>query len=141
MTYRVLVTGSRSWSDEQAIRDALATIISQHGPENVTVVHGACPRGADAIADHIASAWGGGLTVERHRANWDTCGPRCQPSHHRTGVLGNTYCRYAGNARNQHMVDLGADLCLAFIRDNSRGATDCARRARAAGIEVKEWRA
>jgi len=70
--YRVLVTGSRTWTDEQAIRTALASVIRLHGPERVTVVHGACPRGADALADRIATAadriataWGGGLEVER----------------------------------------------------------------------------
>lgn len=40
----------------------------------------------------------------------------------------------AGFIRNQHMVDLGADLCLAFTRDNSRGTAHCALAAEAAGI-------
>lgn len=44
--------------------------------------------------------------------------------------------RHAGLVRNQLMVDEQprADLALAFIRDHSHGATDCARRAEAAGI-------
>lgn len=140
MTYRILITGSRTWSNEQSIRDALANIISQHGPENVTVVHGACPQGADALADRIASAWAG-VTVERHPADWAApCSTLCRTHRRRRGD-GTTYCPAAGINRNQHMVDLGADLCLAFIKDNSRGATDCARRAARAGIPVKEWRA
>ncbi len=130
MTYRILVTGSRTWTDEQAIRDALAAPISQHGPEQVTVVHGACPRGADAIADRIATAWG--VTVERHPANWS---------------IG----RRAGFARNAEMIRLGANVVLAFIdpctnmqctrggRHGSHGAVHCAHLARKAGIEVRRW--
>lgn len=131
MTYRILITGSRSWTDEQAIRNALAAPISQHGPEQVTVVHGACSRGADAIADRIASAWHG-VTVERHPADW-------------------TLGRGAGFARNLHMVKLGADLCLAFVnlctdpkcrkpgRHGTHGAIHCAHLARRAGIDVRRW--
>lgn len=132
MTYRILITGSRTWSDEQAIRDALATIISQHGPENVTVVHGACPTGADALADRIATAWTG-LTVEHHPANW------------------RRYGNSAGHHRNAVMVNLGADQCLAFINPcaspkcrnprphGSHGAATTADLAEAAGIPTRRY--
>jgi hypothetical protein len=39
--------------------------------------------------------------------------------------------------RNQHMVSLGADLCLAFIANNSPGATGCMKMAHRAGIPVE----
>lgn len=119
MTYRILITGSRTWTNEHAIRDALATLIAQHGPENVTIIHGACPHGADQLTDHIAQTWTG-LTIERHPADWATHG------------------KAAGPLRNQQMVDAGADICLAFVRDGSRGTRDCTRRAHAAGILVHE---
>ncbi len=48
MTFRVLVTGSRDWADRQAILNALAEQFFAH--DAVTVVHGHCPTGADAIA-------------------------------------------------------------------------------------------
>lgn len=132
MPYRILITGSRTWTDEQAIRDALTIPISQHGPEHVTVVHGACPKGADAIADRIARAWTG-LAVERHPADWSNL----------KGA--------AGYARNADMVALGADVCLAFIDPcadpkcrktnphGTHGATHCADQARKACIEVRRW--
>lgn len=114
---RVLVTGSRMWTDIPAIWDRLAGFwYGQHkGP--LVVVHGACPRGAD----QIAGAWVQQLRhpdviEERHPADWNGLGKR------------------AGYARNAHMVGLGADLCLAFVRDGSRGATHCADLAEKAGI-------
>lgn len=151
MTYRILITGSRTWGDERAIWDALDDAIDEqvkNGEREFIVVHGHCPRGADAIADFYCedqAGWrdnmGQEVAVERHPADWAApCGPSCRPSHRRRRN-DTTYCPAAGMNRNQHMVDLGADLCLAFIRDRSRGATDCARRARAAGVEVREWRA
>lgn len=115
---RVLVTGSSTWTDEQEIRTQLAYLASAHGPENITVVHGACPRGADAIADRVARGWGGGMQVETHPADWDRG-------------------KGAGFRRNARMVELGADVCLAFIRDGSKGATHCADLAEKAGIPTR----
>ena len=52
--FRLLVTGSRTWHDIAAIEHALAVILARH-PEGVLLVHGACPRGADAIAAAYAA--------------------------------------------------------------------------------------
>ena len=107
---RILITGSRDWDDDAAIWEALALTDAR---EWHTLVSGACPTGADRIAEHVAETFR--WTVERHPADWSRG-------------------RGAGPERNAHMVSLGADLCLAFIKNNSRGASGTADMAEAAGI-------
>jgi hypothetical protein len=124
--YRILVTGSRDWDDIATIGAALEQAIADAGPRTILVVHGACPSGADRHADHYAR-WlrgkGAPVDVEPHPANWSLNGKR------------------AGFIRNQLMVNLGADVCLAFIKDGSRGASHTARLAEEAGIPTKRWTA
>lgn len=118
---RILVTGSRDWTDREAIAHALLDVRDQPRPgvpSRMVLVHGACPTGADAIADEWATAWG--WEVERHPAEWETHG------------------RAAGPIRNQKMVDLGADVCLAFPLPGSRGTRHCMGAAERAGIPVRE---
>ena len=117
MSTRILVTGSRTWTDEATIRQALA----RHYRPGAVLVSGACPRGADAIAERIWHELGG--QVERHPAEWDRWG------------------RAAGFRRNAEMVRLGASVCMAFIRDRSRGATHTGALAEAAGLPVERYTA
>lgn len=122
MSYRILVTGSRTWWDYAELTLHLNDVVQENGgPGNVVIVHGACPRGADEMADQYANACA--IKVERHPADWERHGRR------------------AGFIRNAEMVELGADICLAFIRDGSRGATHTADLAEKAGIPVRRWTA
>ncbi len=116
---RILITGSREWTDLKSIETALlkATRQAHHKREPIIIVHGACPTGADEIAERLATFHG--WRSEPYPALWDTDG---YPQ--------------AGPMRNQRMVDLGADVCLAFPLGASRGTRDCMRRAEAAGIPV-----
>lgn len=116
---RVLVTGSRDWDNEQAIWIALTGIAFDHHPADVVVVHGACPTGADAIADRDASLLG--FQIERYPADWARFG------------------KPAGPRRNREMVELGADLCLSFNKGNSRGTAHCTALAVEAGIPVRRY--
>lgn len=113
---RVLVTGSRTWTDTATIRDALA---GQWGDGTAVLVTGACPRGADRFAEQCWTAWGG--RVERHPADWDRHG------------------RSAGYRRNAAMVNRGADVCLAFVHGEARGTRHAADLAARAGIPTHRY--
>lgn len=121
MTLRILVTGSRDWVDADAIGAALIAFGRELSatPADVVVVHGGA-RGADTIAGRWARDFG--IREEVHRADWRRAD--------------GTVDRAAGIRRNQAMVDAGADVCLAFIRNVSPGATHCASAAQAAGIRT-----
>ena len=142
--YRVIVTGSRTWPDEGAVWLALNRVAWHDVPMSsvLTVIHGACPTGADAAA----AAWcrlirksgndpviGRDLRLreEPHPADWKLPGRR------------------GGPIRNQEMVDAGADLVLAFVmpctlkgcagkpEHLTHGTQDCITRAEKAPIPVR----
>ena len=134
---RILVTGSRGWTDNLAIAGGITRALSylldpalghtqsrNPGPlmpsrrlfaamqwHQFTLVHGDAP-GADWAFARIAQAWG--LTVEKHPAR-----------QHRTPLV-----------RNQHMVNLGAAVCVAAALQWASGTGHCARLARTAGIHT-----
>ena len=110
--FRLLVTGSRTWDDPRTTEQALAVILARH-PGGILLVHGGCPRGADAIAAAYAVRTPG-YQIEAHPADW-----------HRYG-------RGTGHRRNAEMIALGADGCVAFIRAASPGSTATVRLAEAA---------
>lgn len=119
-TKRLLVTGSRHWTDDTIIRGALIAAGETLG-RNTVLVHGAC-RGADQLASQQWRRWG--LPEEKHpvtRHDWDTEGKR------------------AGPARNQRMVAGGADLGLVFPSHDSLGAWQCADVAYQSGVPLRVY--
>jgi hypothetical protein len=128
---RILVTGSRDWLDRNAVFMALSVQVV--GVANPVIVHGGA-TGADAIAAEYAARHPR-CTPEEHLAEWEKpCGTGC---YHRPRFKnGKPYCPLQGHFRNQKMVDLGADVCLAFPLGESRGTRDCMKRAKRAGIPV-----
>jgi hypothetical protein len=134
---RILVTGSRDWTDvravEQAINRQLPLAMVLPGAVVATVIHGDCPTGADKIAKDYAEQHPY-LKQDPHPAKWKEHG------------------KGAGPKRNQEMVELGADVCIAFVLPckkegcrikavhDSHGTADCIKRAKKAGIKVVEVR-
>lgn len=101
MPPRLLITGSRTWTDRTVIRNALRTWwdSTERDPEAV-LVSGNCPKGADKICEEV---WDhNGLTLELHPAVW-------RP--------GGVYNPGAGRDRNKAMVDTEPDHLIAFIMD------------------------
>lgn len=123
MSKRILITGSRDWDDRATIDAALRAVITEWWSEaerGPFIVVDGTARGADTLAYEWVTSHQGVLArvqSERHPAEWH---------------LGN----HAGIDRNKLMVHLGADVCLAFIKDGSPGASHCAAYAEAHGIRT-----
>ena len=121
MAKRLLVTGSRKWTNPTAIEAALSTILTQWGnPEDAILICGGA-EGADTMAERFWRSKG--LPVESHPV---------------TSEEWELYGKAAGPIRNGRMVDSGADLCVGFIHGEARGTRDCIRQARKARIAVVE---
>lgn len=133
---RILVTGSRYWSDYDTFVRGLTVAIETLADENpddknIVVVHGGAP-GADVMSEryvaqvqNFLSGKGYTIRTEVHPAEWDK------------------YGKAAGPIRNQKMVDLGADLVVAFFRKGaqSRGTANCVAAAERAGLRVNRYEA
>lgn len=110
---RVIVCGSRTWSNERQIAERLRNL-----PADSVLVHGACPRGADFIAAQVWDALG--RHDEPNPADWKRFG------------------RIAGPLRNETMACKGADLCIAFrAAGKSNGTDHMIKLAKQVGIPVE----
>lgn len=113
---RILITGSRDHHDYNLVSQAIHNVVENSNSDEIIIVEGGA-RGADRLARNYGEKMG--YTIETHNADWKQYGKR------------------AGFLRNQKMVNLGADICLAFPLENSRGTHDCVKRARQFGIPVE----
>jgi YspA, cpYpsA-related SLOG family len=112
---RILVCGSRTWSDFETLR----TILDAEPDTDVVLIHGGA-RGVDRLAGEYARQRG--WPVEVYPADWDRHG------------------KAAGPIRNQRMLDEGRPTEVIALTDKplheSRGTADMVRRATRAGIQV-----
>lgn len=125
---RILVCGSRDFRDDAKLEHVLNTVVRPiAGYARFTLIHGACPTGADAFTD----TWFCNLPdrdyigrCERYPADWS---------------IGKS----AGPLRNARMLAEGKpDVVLAFpvvnsAGDMTRGTADMVKRALAACIPVQ----
>lgn len=121
---RLLVTGSRTWPTNDGVLPRVLRAVYDYAP-TLTLVVGydpvrQLPAGVDRMAYTLWKELAG--SVEPHPADWERWG------------------RSAGYRRNTEMVDSWADLCLAFILNESKGASDCAEQAKDATIPVVYFR-
>lgn len=101
------MTGSRTWPERIWLYKHLDAAFAEtlYMDRELVIVHGHCKEGADAMADDWAIEVG--CPVERHPADWTR------------------YGRSAGMHRNAQMVMSKPHACIAFIHNNSSGATHC----------------
>ncbi len=113
---RLLVCGGRYFNDRDLLESILDGLCDEEMAMPRILLHG------DGIgADTLADRWAHKRCVEvwRFPAGWERHG------------------KAAGPIRNQAMIDSGKpDLVIAF--PGGRGTADMIRRARKAGIEVRE---
>jgi SLOG family YspA-like protein len=116
---RLLVCGSRTWTDRARLRQVLDQVVAEHSDGQVVLIEGDA-RGADRLAGQLARERG--WRLEHYPADWTRQG------------------RAAGFQRNARMLQQGRpDLVVAFTvgpLHESRGTADMVRRARAAGVPV-----
>lgn len=111
---RVIVCGSRTWTDREAMNDRLIELLEH---DDLTIIEGGA-RGADLLASRWAHH--AGVPCEEYPADWERHG------------------RSAGPIRNRKMLDTGADLVIAFrSAGKSRGTDDMIRESKRRGIPVE----
>lgn len=137
--FRVVMTGSRSWTDTDVIREALVDALDyfelERTPEKFTLINGTA-AGADKMSARIAKELG--MTVEDHPAQWNVHSETCPVEPPKNGwcYQGRSKCRIAGFRRNQEMLESGCDLVLAFIHNNSNGASHTVKLAEKMNLET-----
>jgi len=112
---RVLVCGGRGYEDWAAVE----VVLRIFDPRYTTLIHGACPTGADHIAESVAHA----LHWQRlipYYADWDK------------------YGRAAGPIRNKRMLVEGKpDVVIVFPGGN--GTANMVSQAHKAGLHVLSY--
>lgn len=111
---RVLVCGSRSWTDFDTIYYRLSSLVRDY-PDVVIVEGGA--KGADTIARQVAEDFQ--VDTEEYLPDWEK------------------YKKQAGFKRNIQMLETKPDLVLAFWDGKSKGTRHIITEAKERGIEVE----
>lgn len=112
--YIVIFTGAREYTPSWKIKDKVADLNRIYPGLFIKV--GDCPTGVDLIVRQSCEAFN--IPGKVFMAEWKK------------------YGRAAGPKRNHDMVESGADLCLAYPNEASKGTKDCAEYAASRFIPV-----
>lgn len=97
---RILITGSRDWPDDGSVGRAIQAAMTNPVPHlTATIVHGDA-IGADTWAKQYAEAQAPWIEHEAYPVTASNVKMQGKRAYY---------------LRNKYMVDLGADICLAFV--------------------------
>lgn len=115
--FRLIIAGSRTFNDYGLLRAYCDMKLSRKiaAGEEIEIVSGACPSGADALGEHYAIERG--YKVKRFPADWQR------------------YGKVAGPMRNREMA-MYADACIVFWDGSSRGSVSMMNEAKTMGIPL-----
>lgn len=130
---KILITGARNWTSATKVARAIADEIGDTPHEEILVIHGDCPLGADSMAKSYCQT--SGIPTLAMPATWRDESGRYKPA--------------AGFERNHAMVSMEPDVCLAFydvctkhpeqMPHYSHGTDHCATAAESHGVPVKRF--
>lgn len=158
-SYRVLITGSREFTNRKLMRSALSEARQRADGRHMIVVHGGA-RGADSLAESLATI-SKNAEAEVWPALWrraptdlfpDNTGPAGHsnpklPPYYRDEALyqdahsrwARDFDRAAGFARNEAMIESGIDEVLAFRKQGAlnKGTNGAIASAKRSGLTVR----
>jgi hypothetical protein len=118
MTFAILVTGAREWTDVKTVKN----VLRKYKDKDCVLIHGDCD-GLDKIAGMVGKKLG--FDVRSFPANWEK------------------YGRAAGPIRNKEMINellkYESRVMFAFhdCIEQSRGTKNCVTQAKKLGIECE----
>lgn len=122
---RILITGSRTWTNVALLESYLDSLLAEHG--HIDLAHGASKGGG---ADKFAAAWA--WDNRDHVTEWPypvRSGPTGIDGNHQGAPL---------NRNTRMLVGFLPELVLAFRSDGkSNGTDDCVDKARRLGYDVE----
>ena len=114
--FRVIIAGSRDFTDYQFLRQKCDAILSSKRQDSNIVIISGTARGADRLGEQYAREHG--YQIERYPADWDNDG------------------HAAGPIRNARMAD-NADALIACWDGRSRGTKNMIETAKVKGLAVR----
>lgn len=130
MSVVIMVTGGRSYADEEHVHYVLTLL---HEQQRIgEIIHGACGWDADDPATFLEEKLQG---ADRHADTWAR---KNRVRVTRVPAYWKTFGRRAGPLRNRALVAMAPDYCVAF--PGGAGTLNARKEAGLAGIPVLEQR-